>query len=279
MLYHTIQGIDIPRLGFGTWQLEDGTARQATRDAIEVGYRHIDGAAIYKNEEDVGAGIRDSGIDRSDLFVTTKIWNDDIKAGRHHQAMDESLERLGLDEVDLILLHWPINDMPIADQVGPLAEIKRQGKARLIGVSNYNQEQLLAATTQCDEPLAAIQCEYHPMLDQDPILKAARGFDMLFTSYCPIGQGKDLLQNPALERLGETYGKTPAQIVLRWHLQQANVAPIPKSSSRAHMEENFAIFDFELAQTDMKTVYGLMKPDGRMIDPAWAPKWDTGVAA
>ncbi|ADM09447.1 hypothetical protein PB2503_06907 [Parvularcula bermudensis HTCC2503] len=278
MLHLTVQDHPIPRLGFGTWQLEGEDARTSTRTAIETGYRHIDGAAIYKNEKKVGEGIKDSGIPRDELFVTTKIWNEDIQKGRHSEAVDESLDRLGLDYVNLILLHWPINDMPIADQVGPLAEIKRSGRAKLIGISNYNQAQFLEAVSASEEPLAAIQCEYHPMLDQDPILKTARGFDMMFTSYSPLGRG-EAMSNPAIERLAEQHGKTPAQIILRWHLQQANVAAIPKATSKAHIEQNFDIFDFELSATDMKTIYGLMKPDGRMVDPDWAPDWDTGVAA
>ncbi|NNU16904.1 aldo/keto reductase [Parvularcula sp. ZS-1/3] len=276
MLFHTFDGIDIPRLGLGTWQLEGDDAYRITLKALEVGYRHIDTAAIYENEEEVGRAIRESGVPREEIFLTTKIWNPRIEKEEHDEAMKESLDKLGTDYVDLILNHWPINDMEIKRQVVPLAKLKEDGHAKLIGVSNYNQEQLLQAVTDCPERLANIQCEYHPMLDQDPILKSARGFDMLFTSYSPIGQGSTL-DNPAIERVAEWNKKTPAQVVLRWHLQQANVAAIPRTTSEDHLAANFDIFDFELSAEDMKTIYGLMKPDGRIIDPKWAPKWDTGV--
>jgi len=278
MLFHTFEGVRIPRLGLGTWQLEGEDAVRATELALKIGYRHIDTAAIYGNEAEVGQGIKASGIAREDIFLVTKIWNDDIEKGRVAAAMDECLFRLGTDMVDLVLLHWPINDMPIPEQVGPLAELKTSEKAKLIGISNYNQAQFLEAMSASPEKLANIQCEYHPLLDQDPILKTARGFDMLFTSYSPLGRGS-VLENPAVERIAETHGKSPAQIVLRWHLQQANVAAIPKATGEDHLRANFGLFDFELAATEMKTLYGLMRPDGRMIDPSWAPDWDTGVDA
>ena len=279
MLYHTTDHAKIPRLGLGTWQLKGDDCAYAVSKAIEIGYRHIDTAQAYENEAEVGRGIRDSGVPREELFVVTKVWNDQIENEKVVGSMADSLDRLQMDEVDLCLLHWPINDMPIDAQVSQLADVKTSGKARLIGVSNYNNRQLLDALTACPERLAAVQCEYHPYLDQDPILKTARGFDMLFTSYSPLGRGGrgDLLENPAVTRVAEYRGKTPAQVVLRWHLQQANVAPIPKASSEEHLRENWGVFGWDLTATDMKTLYGLIKPDGRMIDPDWAPEWDTGV--
>ena len=280
MLYHTTDHARIPRLGLGTWQLEGDDCAYAVSKAIEIGYRHIDTAAVYENEEAVGRGIRDAGVSRDELFVTTKVWNDRIQAEEVVGAAAESLERLQLDRVDLCLLHWPIADMPVEAQVGQLAGVKTSGKASLIGVSNYNNAQLLEAISVCPERLSAIQCEYHPFLDQDPILKTARGFDMLFTSYSPLSRGPrgDLLENPAVHRVAEYAGKTPTQVVLRWHLQQANVAAIPKSGSEEHLRENFDVFGWDLTAADMKTLYGLMKPDGRIIDPDFAPDWDTGVA-
>ena len=279
LLYHTTDHAKIPRLGLGTWKLTGDECAASVAKAIEIGYRHIDTAAVYENEEAVGRGIRDSGIDRSELFVATKIWMPRIEKGEVAEAMAESLDRLQMDSVDLVYLHWPINAMAIEDQVGPLAECKTEGQAKLIGVSNYNQEQLLAAISACPERLSAVQCEYHPYLDQDPILKTARGFDMLFTSYSPLGRGPrgDLLENPAVHRIAEANGKSPVQVVLRWHLQQANVCAIPKATSEEHLRDNFGVFGWDLTGTDMKALYGLMKPDGRMIDPDWAPQWDTGV--
>ena len=280
MLYHTTDHAKIPRLGLGTWRLKGDECAHAVAKAIEIGYRHIDTAQAYENEAEVGRGIRDSGVARDDLFVTTKVWNDQIKDEKVVGSMAASLDRLQMDAVDLCLLHWPIADMPVEAQVSQLADVKTGGKARLIGVSNYNNRQLLDALTACSERLSAVQCEYHPYLDQDPILKTTRGFDMLFTSYSPLGRGPrgDLLSNPAVTRVAEYRGKTPAQVVLRWHLQQANVAAIPKASSPDHLAENFGVFGWDLTAADMKTLYGLIKPDGRMIDPDFAPEWDTGVS-
>ena len=279
MLYHTTDHAKIPRLGLGTWQLEGDHCAYAVSKAIEIGYRHIDTAQIYGNEAEVGRGIRDAGVARDELFVTTKVWNDQIEAEKVVGSMAASLDKLQMDAVDLCLLHWPIGAMEIEPQVTQLAGVKTSGKAKLIGVSNYNNRQLLDAVSLCPERLSAVQCEYHPYLDQDPVLKTARGFDMLFTSYSPLGRGgrSDLLQNPAVVRVAEYRGKTPAQVVLRWHLQQANVSAIPKASSEEHLRENFEVFGWDLTATDMKTLYGLMKPDGRMIDPDWAPEWDTGT--
>jgi 2,5-diketo-D-gluconate reductase B len=279
MLYHTTEHGRIPRLGLGTWQLTGEKCRHAVAKALEVGYRHIDTAEVYGNEREIGQGIRDSGVPRDEIFVTTKIWLERIAKEEVIASMAERLETLELDQVDLVLLHWPVNDMPIEAQVSQLAGCKTSGKAKLIGVSNFNQEQLLEAVSACPERLSNIQCEYHPLLDQDPILKVARGFDMLFTSYSPLGRGAkgSVLDNPAVIRVAEYHGKTPSQVVLRWHLQQANVCAIPKASSDAHIEENWGVFGWDLTAQDMKTLYGLMRPDGRMLDPDWAPEWDTGT--
>lgn len=273
MLYHDFRGTPIPRLGLGTWQVTGDDAYRMTLEALELGYRHIDTAAVYRNEAEVGRAIAASGLLREEVFLTTKLWYERIAAGEHAVALDESLELLGTDHVDLILNHWPVPGMEVPPQVEPLAGLQETGKARLVGVSNFTHAQLLEAVTACPVQLATNQCEYHPMLNQDAILKACRGFDMLFTSYSPIGQGKPL-SNPAITRLAEKHGKTPAQIVLRWHLQQANVAAIPRTTNMQHLRDNLDIFDFELAAEDMKTIYGLMRPDGRIIDPSWAPRWD-----
>ncbi|MEE4208599.1 MAG: aldo/keto reductase [Parvularcula sp.] len=278
MLFHSFDSIDIPRLGLGTWKLKGDDAYRITSKALEIGYRHIDTAAVYGNEEEIGRALRESGIAREDIFLTTKLWYERIAAGEHEAAMKESLEKLGTDYVDLILNHWPVPDMEVAPQVEPLAKFVENGEARLVGVSNFTSEQLLQAVTACPVRLAAIQCEYHPLLDQDAVLKAARGFDMLFTSYSPVARGQ-IFENAGIQRLAEWNKKHPAQIILRWHMQQANVAAIPKTSSEDHLQSNFDIFDFELSAEDMKTIYGLMRPDGRMIDPEWAPEWDTPEAA
>lgn len=277
MLYFKSGDISVPRLGFGTWKLKDEEAVSGVKTALEVGYRHIDTAAIYENEEAVGQGLKQSGLARDDYFLTTKIWNEDIDARRIGAAADESLQRLGVDHVDLLLLHWPRPDRPVAEQVLELADVKKAGKARAIGVSNYNTSQLGEAIAACPD-LFCLQAEYHPELDQDPVLNIIRNSNMLFTAYSPLGRG-DSLDKDVIREIAKTHDKGPAQVILRWMMQQQNVAAIPKASGRDHIEANFDIFDFELSDDEMKRIFGLVEPDGRIIDPDWAPKWDTGVAA
>ncbi|NHK29357.1 aldo/keto reductase [Parvularcula flava] len=267
----------IPRLGFGTWKLKGDDAIDAVKIALDTGYRHIDTAAIYENEKEVGLALKEGGVAREDIFLTTKIWNDDIERSRIADAADRSLDHLGTDYVDLLLLHWPMTSRPIADQVQELAEVKKAGKARAIGISNYNASQLTEALDACPD-LACLQAEYHPELDQDPILNVVRNADMLFTAYSPLGRG-DSLKHQVVKDIAEAHGKAPGQVVLRWMIQQPNVAAIPKATSREHIEENFDIFDFELTDEEMKKIFALVEPDGRIIDPDWAPQWDTGVAA
>lgn len=278
MLFHHQDGVDIPRLGLGTWQLEGDDAYRITLRALEIGYRHIDTAAVYGNEREVGRAIAESGVPRADIFLTTKIWYPRIGDMEHAAAVDESLERLGTDHVDLILNHWPVPGMEIRPQVEPLAAIRESGRARLVGVSNFTRDQLREAVDACPVPLATNQCEYHPLLDQEPVLEACREAGMLFTSYSPIGQAK-VLGDPVIVRLAERLGRDPAQVVLRWHLQQAGVAAIPRTSSEEHLASNFDVFGFELSDADMAAISGLKRPDGRIINPRWSPRWDTGVTA
>ncbi|GGD08004.1 aldo/keto reductase [Aquisalinus flavus] len=277
MEYFKSGDLTIPRLGFGTWQLKDDDAVEAVKIALDTGYRHVDTAAIYENEEAVGKGLKDGGVARDEIFLTTKIWNEDIEKQRIADAADESLSRLGTDYVDLLLLHWPMTDRPVSEQVLELAEVKKAGKARAIGISNYNVSQLTEAISACPE-LACLQAEYHPELDQDPVLNVIRNSNMLFTAYSPLGRG-DSLDKQVVKDIAEAHGRAPGQVLLRWLMQQPNVAAIPKATSREHIEQNFDIFDFDLSDDEMKKIFSLVEPDGRIIDPDWAPQWDTGVAA
>lgn len=273
MEHVTTDGIRIPRLGFGTWQLSGRQARESVRLALEAGVRHVDTAAMYGNEVEVGQGVRDAGLAREDVFVTTKIWLDDIAAGRHLASVDASLERLELGVVDLLLLHWPVKGMEIAPQVAPLAEIRESGRARAVGVSNYTSAQLAEAVASAGVPIAANQCEYHPRLDQSAVLAACRAHGVLFTSYCPLGKG-ELLSDPVVAEVAGEAGRTPAQVILRWHLQQENVAAIPKSGTPEHIRANAAALDFALTGEQMARLSALARPDGRMVDFDWAPDWD-----
>ena len=270
----TIQGTNIPRLGFGTWQLTGNDCRAAVRDALQTGYRHIDTAQIYRNETEVGLGISDSGLPRSHFFLTTKVWYEQAHPQQVIDSTRESLIRLGVDEVDLLLFHWPNPEVPMAETLGGLSECVSRGYARHIGISNHNVEQLRAAVTTCREPLLTNQVEYHPFLSQKPLLPILKECGMALTAYSPLAQGA-VFKDATLRRIGERHGKTPGQVALRWLLQQDDVLAIPKATGRDHIESNFRIWDFRLDDEEMASIHGLARPDGRMIDPDWAPEWDS----
>ncbi len=266
-------GASIPAIGLGTWQAVDDDGTQAVLWALEAGYRHIDTAARYGNEPAIGAALRISGLRRDEYFVTTKVWHEDVACGRLQQSAEASLARLGLDCVDLFLIHWPNPSVPLAETMRALCEVRRHGLARHIGVANFPVALLHQAVALSTEPLVANQCEYHPYLDQAKVMSACRRYGMAFISYSPIGSGS-LLREPLLSEIAGSYGRTPAQIVLRWHMQQG-IAAIPKSANRRRIAENLAVFDFRLTAADMSAISALARPDGRVFSPAWAPEWDT----
>jgi diketogulonate reductase-like aldo/keto reductase len=266
-------GASIPALGFGTWQLTGETCTQAVQDALVCGYRHIDTAHIYGHEREVGAGLRASGVGRDDVFLTTKVWYENIGAGALEKSAEASLGRLGVDRVDLLLIHWPNAAIALRDSIGALCNARRLGFARNIGVSNFPAALLDDAVSSATEPLVANQCEYHPRLDQSAVLSACRKHGMAFTSYSPLGKG-DLLREHIVVRIAQRLRRTPSQVVLRWHLQQDSVVAIPRSGSRAHIEENFGVFDFQLTDDDMAAISALRRPNGRLVDPGWSPRWD-----
>ncbi|MEZ0169355.1 aldo/keto reductase [Microvirga sp. TS319] len=261
-------GANIPAIGLGTWRLQDQACADAVQWAIEAGYRHIDTAARYENEAAVGAGIRASGLARDEVFITTKVWHSDLRLDDFRRSAEASLKRLGLSQVDLLLIHWPNSDVPLAESLNALAEAKRSGLTRHIGVSNFPARLLEQAVQQSCEPLTVNQCEYHPYLDQSRVRAACRAYGTAFTSYCPLGRG-ELTQEPLIEAIAGKYGKTPAQVVLRWHVQQPGTVAIPKSGNRQRIAENLNIFDFVLSGEEMRNISGLARPDGRMVRPAW----------
>jgi diketogulonate reductase-like aldo/keto reductase len=267
-------GAAIPSLGFGTWAARGSECAQAVGWALEAGYRHIDTAAVYANEEAVGEGIRASGVGRADIFLTTKVGTDDIDDGNLQRSAEASLRRLRLDQVDLLLIHWPNPRIPLKRSIAALSKAKRQGLTNHIGVSNFTLAQLAEAVGLSDEPIVANQCEYHPRLDQSRLIAACRKSGVAFTSYCPLGRGGDILAEPKVEAIAKRHAKTPAQVLLRWQVQQPGVVAIPKSANRQRIAENFAIFDFSLGEEEMKTLSGLAVPDGRIVSPGWAPAWD-----
>jgi 2,5-diketo-D-gluconate reductase A len=251
-------GHDIPQLGFGVFQVEPTETTRIVSDALEVGYRHIDTAAIYGNEEGVGKALAASGIDRSELFVTTKLWNDKQGTQSALDAFDESLEKLGLDYVDLYLIHWPspANDKYV-EAWKTLAQIRESGRARSIGVSNFLVPHLERIISETGVVPAVNQIEVHPAGQQPEVAAFSRQHGIQIEAWGPLGQGKyPLLEEEVITAAAESHGKTPAQVVIRWHLQTGNIV-FPKSNRRERMAENFDVFDFELSNTELATITAL----------------------
>ena len=265
-------GAEIPAIGFGTSSLGDCGEIVAT--ALKVGYRHIDTAWKYGTEPGVGEGMRVSGVPRSEIFLTTKVSHEFLRADDFARSVDESLKTLGVDFVDLLLVHWPNPEIPLSEPIPALARAKRQGLTRHIGVANFNIAMLDEAIRLCPEPLVNLQAEYHAHLDQTKLIEACRQRGLIFTAYCPLGRGR-LLRDPVLADIAARKGRPLAQIALRWLVQQGNIIPIPRSSNPARMAENLGVFDFALSEEEMKRIATLKRPDGRIADPAGrAPAWD-----
>lgn len=268
----TIQGVDIPSLGFGTFELKGPEGEAAIRTAIELGYRQIDTAIRYGNEVEVGNAIRQSGVARDELFVTTKIWFNDLDPETVAVRVDESLERLGFDYVDLLLVHWPTKDVPLGETLDAFAQAKSEGKTRLIGVSNFTVALLDEALDVHKAELFCNQVEYHPFLSQEKLLERMRRADMLLNAYQPIARGK-VFSSKLLTELGAKYGKSAGQITLRWHVQQDHVGAIPRSAKAENIKSNMDIFDFELSSEDMAAIHALARGE-RYSRFEWEPDWD-----
>ena len=267
-------GADIPAIGMGTWTLKGDQCAELVAAAIDVGYRHIDTAAMYANEDAVGRGIAGSGIARDDIFVTTKVWWTDIAPGDLERSAEQSLARLGLGHVDLLLIHWPNPRVPVADSIDALNRVRERGLARNIGVSNFTTALLDEALRASDAPLVADQVEYHPMLNQDKVHAACRKAGMAMVSYCPLYRGGALFDRPEIVGPARRLGKAPAQIVLRWHVQQDGVVAIPRTTRRERLAENLAVFNFELDAAEMDAISALSSANSRICDFEFSPRWD-----
>ncbi|GAA1992221.1 aldo/keto reductase [Catenulispora subtropica] len=270
MQYITLNDdVRIPQLGFGVWQIPDAQAYEAVSTALEAGYRHVDTAAAYENEAGVGRAIRESGVPREDVFLTTKLWNGDQGYDTTLRAFDLSLERLGTDYVDLYLIHWPVPEQDLyIESWRALEKIAADGRARAIGVSNFTAETLDRLLKEGTTPPAINQIELHPYFPQAAMREYDRKHGIVTEAWSPLGQGGDLLGEPLLTRLGGLYGKTPAQVVIRWHLQLGNVV-IPKSATPSRIRENFDVFDFDLTPDEIDEITALGGAGGRIgPDPA-----------
>lgn len=274
----TVQNKKIPALGYGTWRLEGKGCVQGVEAALEIGYRHIDTAQIYQNEEDVGEAIQNSGIARKDIFLTTKVWMDNVRAGDLQASVNASLVKLRTDYVDLLLIHWPVKEVTFNEQMQALTDVQNQGLAKLIGVSNFTVAQMKEVSDTLGVKIACNQVEYHPFLSQKPVLDFVQKHDMFLTAYSPVARGK-VMEDKTIQSLAQKYGKTPAQITLRWLVQQEKVAAIPKAAKPEHAKSNFDIFSFKLTDDEMKSLHALARPDGRLINPDWSPDWDVAKAA
>ncbi|WP_027410510.1 aldo/keto reductase [Anoxybacteroides tepidamans] len=258
-------GVKMPRLGLGVWRVKDGEeVIQSVKTALEVGYRHIDTAAIYKNEEGVGQAIKESGVPREELFITTKVWNADQGYDTTLKAFETSLQKLGLDYVDLYLIHWPVKGK-YKETYKALEKIYKDGRARAIGVSNFQIHHLEDLMTDCEIKPMVNQVEYHPRLTQKELHAFCKQHGIQLEAWSPLMQGK-LLNEPVLVEIGNKYGKTPAQVILRWDLQN-EVVTIPKSITPARIKENANIFDFTLTADEMAAIDTLNKNERIGPDP------------
>ena len=256
----------IPSLGFGTSPLTGGLSAETVLAALKAGYRHIDTARKYGTERAAGEAMRASGIPRQDIFLTTKVSHENLRAGDFARSVDESLAALKVDYIDLLLMHWPNPAIALEETMPALAKAKRQGLARHIGVANFNIALLDKAVALCPEPLVALQAEYHPFLDQTKVIAAARRHQLVYIAYCPLGRGR-LFGDPVLADIAAKRGRSVAQVALRWLLQQ-DVAAIPFSSKPQRIADNFDVFDFTLDDDEMKRIAALKRADGRVANPA-----------
>ena len=263
----------IPALGLGTWQLEGKECEKLVQAALHQGYLHIDTAQAYHNEEYVGAGIRKSGFDREKLFLTTKVWFENYEPKNLKKSIADSLKKLQTDYVNLLLLHWPKFEGDMAPVLEALMEVKEKGQALEIGVSNFTVSQLHKAQEITGDVLICNQVEYHPFLDQEKVLAAARQHNMALTAYSPLARGK-VMKEPLLQEIANKRDATPAQVALAWLLSQDQVVAIPKTSTPEHAESNLRAADLALSEEEIRRINELRSPEGRIIDPSFAPDWE-----
>jgi diketogulonate reductase-like aldo/keto reductase len=268
-----VHGAEIPQIGFGTSGLGD-KAGEIVAAALKAGYRHIDTAWKYGTERGVGEGMRASGLRREEIFLTTKVSHEYLRTADFERSTEDSLKTLGVDYVDLLLIHWPNPEIPLPEPVAALAKMKRTGLTRHIGVANFPVALLDEAVRLCPEPLVTDQVEYHPYLDQTKLLAACRRHGIVLTAYCPLGRGR-LINDPVIGEIARSRSKTVAQVALRWLVQQDGVVPIPRSSNPTRMAENLDVFGFTLSADEMARIAALKRPNARIADPAGrAPAWD-----
>lgn len=268
MEYVSLRGAKVPALGLGTWLLEGEDCRSAVPAALEMGYRHIDTAQIYGNEAEIGTALRNSDVQRQEIFLTTKIWNDCHAAGEVVRSTEESLRKLQTDYVDLLLIHWPVEFDRVGETLEAMVGLQERGLTRMIGVSNFTLAQFSAASELA--PVACNQVEYHPFLNQRALRDAARATDAVITAYSPLARG-GVFSDDTLLRIGKQHGKSPAHVALRWLLDQ-DLLVVPKATGKEHLASNLEVFDFVLTAEERTAIGGLARGE-RLVDPPFA-KWE-----
>jgi 2,5-diketo-D-gluconate reductase B len=268
----TTQGISLPRLGLGTFRMQGDVCRAAVESALHLGYRHIDTAEMYANEEAVGAAIAASGVARKDLHVTTKVWNENLAPDAMRRAFDKSLKKLRLDQVDLYLVHWPAPNMNLPAMFETLMKLKEEGRTRAIGVANFNVALLKTVVEEIEAPIACNQIEYHVMLDQTKVAKYLAAKSIPLVAYCPLAQGR-AASDETLAAIGKKHDASAAQVALKWLLGQDGVAAIPKASRRESQQANLDALNVKLDEEDEAKIAALPK-NKRCVSPGFAPAWD-----
>ncbi|CAB3769204.1 aldo/keto reductase [Paraburkholderia humisilvae] len=266
------QGIRIPRLGFGTFRMPGMGCQPVVESALALGYRHIDTAAMYENEDAVGAALAGAGVARGDLHITTKVWHDSLQPDAVHRSFDTSLKRLRLDYVDLFMVHWPSRDMDLPAVLEAMQKLKDEGRTRAIGVCNFTLPMLKTTLDDVRAPLACVQVEYHPFLSQARLLDFLRPKQIPLVAYAPLAQGR-AAKDPVLARIGEKHGATAAQVALAWLLDQDGVIAIPKAQHKESQQSNLGALKVRLDDEDRRAIAALPK-DQRYVSPPFAPKWD-----
>jgi len=266
-------GAAIPALGFGVFRMTDAEVESVVPAALEASFRHFDTAQIYGNEAALGRALQNAGAKRDDLFLTTKVWVDNYNPEKIAASVDESLEKLKVDQVDLLLLHWPADKVSIANQIDMLNTVREAGKTRFIGVSNQNIAQMRESIERSAALIVTNQIEVHPYLDQSTVAQAAKSAGVAITAYYGMADGA-VPRDATLQAIGAKYGKTAAQVGLRWLIERGFIA-LSKTAKPERVAENFNVFDFELNAEDMAAIAKLARPDGRIVSPeGLAPVWD-----
>src|SRR5579863_3511424 len=272
MEYLQTQGISLPRLGLGTFRMQGDACRAAVESALALGYRHIDTAEMYGNEDAIGAAIAASRLARSDLHVTTKVWYENLAPDAIRRALETSLKKLRLDRVDLYLVHWPTRNIDLPAVFETLMKLKAEGRTRAIGVANFNIALLKTVVEEIRAPIACDQVEYHVMLDQTKLRKYLSAKSIPLVAYCPLAQGK-VASDATLMAIGRKHGASASQVALKWLLDQDGVAAIPKASRAESQKANLDALDVGLDDEDRQAIAGLPK-DRRCVNPALGPVWD-----